>query len=68
LWLSSLPPLSLCATLRTSTDTTLSAPGRIRPSGKANAPVEFWLPLAVPVLTVPRWVPLTQTDQMPARR
>src|SRR5215213_10266550 len=67
LWLSLLPPFWLCPMLRTSTDTTLSAPGRSSPDGRPNVRDEFWLPPAVPVDTVPSWVPLTHTAHTPAR-
>ena len=64
---SFLPPSSLWPMLRTSTEMTLSWPAESRPAGSANVALEFWLPVAVPVRTVPRCVPLTHTCQAPAR-
>ena len=64
---SFLPPSSLWPMLRTSTETTLSAPGFKASGGRSNVALEFWLPLAVPVRTVPRCVPLTHTCHAPAR-
>ena len=65
MWLSLLPPFWLCPMLRTSTEITLSS--RSKPAGISKVPAEFWLPLAVPVLTVPRLVPFSHTVHTPAR-